>query len=162
MGQGGRPGLMTSTSFPTQLPQPWRRQELQIPAQLCPKAPSTSSALSHMQDRRAPCAHRCGTSHSHCGSGSTFLQEDAQPFTLPCPLLEVLSTERGPERSSKPRVRAGVESWVVTDPRLKASPLILHCSNRTVLWLPRNLTMDPGETQQQLPTTVRGQGEGQG
>jgi len=61
-----------------------------------------------MQDRRVRCRVR----------KAPFFGRESQPLTLPCSLLEDLSTERYLERRSKPGVKAGVEGLVTTTARI--------------------------------------------
>lgn len=67
------------------------------------------------------------------GSGNRFLQEGIPALTLPCSLLEELSTERGLERRSKPGVKAGVESPVTTTVGIWGCAITLHYSSRGTL-----------------------------
>ena len=52
------------------------------------------------------------------GQEAPFFGRESQPLTLPCSLLEELSTERYLERRSKPGVKAGVGSLVITAARI--------------------------------------------
>lgn len=86
------------------------------------------------------------------GQEAPFFSRESQPLTLPCSLLEELSTERYLQRRSKPGVKAGVESLVTTTARIQGCSIALHSSSRGTLWapgLPKSPTTDLGETQQQ-------------